>query len=122
MDMIYRRLDQNGDYLFGNNKLDYMSGKEAIAQAVKTKICLFYQEWWEDISIGIPMFQSIIGKVSDTNLQMATILLVTQRINEIPEIQSVDKVDVDYNNEDRLLSLRVEITSIYGSDTVEVNI
>ena len=54
--MKYRKQLANGDYSFGNNIQDFYTGQEAIAQAIKTKILLFYGEWWEDISQGIPMF------------------------------------------------------------------
>ena len=53
--MKYRKLDENGDYSFGNNSLDFISDADAIAQAIKTKILLFYGEWWENTAIGIPM-------------------------------------------------------------------
>lgn len=118
--MLYRRLDQNGDYVFGNNKLDYISGKEAVAQAIKTKIMLFYQEWWENISAGIPMFQSIVGKVADVNLQMAITLLVTNRVQEIPEVVSVKDVKVNSDSSNRVISLELKVDTIYGEDYVGV--
>ena len=118
--MLYRKLDQNGDYVFGNNKLDYISGKEAVAQAIKTKIMLFYQEWWENISVGIPMFQSIVGKVADVNLQMAITLLVTNRIQEIPEVVSVKDVKVNSDSSNRVISLELKVDTIYGEDYVGV--
>lgn len=120
MSMIYRKLDANGDYVFGNNKLDYIDGKEAVAQAIKTKICLFYQEWWENLSLGIPMFQSIIGKVADSNEQMTITLLVTQRITEISEVTTVKNVEINYNNDVRTISLSLNVDTIYGEVKTEV--
>ena len=44
--MKYRKLDNNGDYSFGSGFSDFVYDKNAIAQAIKTKILLFYGEWW----------------------------------------------------------------------------
>lgn len=118
--MKYRKLDKNGDYMFGNNGLDFISDTEAVAQAIKTKVMLFYQEWWEDISIGIPMFQSIIGKVADSNLKMTYTLLLTKRIQEIEQVTSVSNVEVKQGN--RSLSFKIDVDTIYGSTSVEVEI
>ena len=118
--MLNRRLDENGDYVFGSNKYDFLTGKEAIAQAVKTKIMLFYQEWWEDISIGIPMFQSIIGKRYDKNLDMTIILLLTNRIMELNEVISVD--DIQIMNNARGITVTVLLTTTDGQTSVEVNL
>ena len=120
--MICRKLDQNGDYLFGNNKLDYISGLEAVAQAIKTKVMLFYQEWWENIADGIPMFQSIVGKVADTNLQMTITLLVTNRIHEIQEVVTVKEVKVNSDSTNRVISFELKVDTIYGEAYVEVEV
>ena len=38
LNMIYRNKTDNGDYCFGNNKQDYVSGSDAVALAIKSKI------------------------------------------------------------------------------------
>ncbi len=38
--MIYRRIDANGDYTFGQGKFNFVSGTEAVAQAIKTNLLL----------------------------------------------------------------------------------
>lgn len=118
--MKYRQLDENGDYKFGNNELDFITDVEAVAQAIRTKVMLFYQEWWEDISIGIPMFQSIVGRVADTNLKMTSTLLLTRRIREIEQVTSVTNVEVIQGP--RSLSFKIEVDTTYGSTSVEVEI
>ena len=118
MIMKYRRLDSNGDYVFGNNELDYISGKEAIAQAIQTKIKLYYQEWWENISIGIPMFQSIVGKVANQNLKMTASLLLIDRIKEVEGVISVKNIQVMVDN--RVISFEIEVETSYGD--VDINL
>lgn len=116
--MKYRRFDSNGDYTFGNNNGSFLNGVEAIAQAIKTKVMLFSSEWWEDISIGIPMFESILGNVSSENDNMTYTLLITKRIKEIEEVIEVKNVKVVNSN--RKLSFEIDVLTTEGEITVEV--
>lgn len=120
--MKYRKLDENGDYVFGNNSHDYIEKDEAIAQAIKTKLYLFYGEWWEDISLGLPMFQSILGQVSNNNLRQTVILLCAEQINLVEGVTSVDSISVDISA--RKLGLAIDVTTENGTTVnleVELN-
>lgn len=120
--MKYRKLDKNGDYVFGNNSHDYIEKDEAIAQAIKTKLYLFYGEWWEDISLGLPMFQSILGQVSNSNLRQTVILLCAEQINLVEGVTNVDSVSVDISA--RKLGLTIDVTTENGTTVnleVELN-
>ena len=107
--MKYRRQTETGDYSFGYNQNDYVSGNLAIGYAIKSKILLFYGEWWEDLGIGIPMFQSIIGQGKSDALKNSIQQLVTDRIMEIDEVAAVNKVDVIFD--DRTLRMSVSVTT-----------
>lgn len=111
--MKYRRLTETGDYVFGNNQYDYISGDEAVAQAIKTRLLLFYGEWFENIAIGIPYFQSILGQVSDDSLKLSIVQLVSERILEIDEITNIESVVVQTNG--RQLLLEVVVTTVDGT-------
>lgn len=111
--MKYRKLDENGDYTFGNNSFDYIEKDEAIAQAIKTKLYLFYGEWWEDISLGLPMFQSILGQVSNNNLRQTVILLCAEQISLVEGVTSVDSISVDISA--RKLGLTIDVTTENGT-------
>ena len=104
--MKYRKLTEKGDYSFGLNKDDYIVGKEAITQAIKTKLLLFYGEWWEDISIGIPIFQSILGQVKDQNVKIAIDNLVSQRILEIPEVTRIVEIKTEFDRRNVTMSIK----------------
>lgn len=120
--MKYRKLDENEDYVFGNNSYDYIEKDEAIAQAIKTKLYLFYGEWWEDISLGLPMFQSILGQVSNNNLRQTVILLCAEQINLVEGVASVDSISVDISA--RKLGLTIDVTTENGTTVnleVELN-
>ena len=59
--MRYRKLDANGDMVFGSGKNDYITEVEAVKQAVKTRLLLLYNEWWENAEDGLPLFELIAG-------------------------------------------------------------
>lgn len=119
--MKYRKLGKDGDYVFGNNSSDYIEKDDAIAQAIKTKLYLFYGEWWEDISIGLPMFQSILGQVSNSNLRQTVILLCAEQINKVAGVTNVDSISVDISA--RKLSLTIDVTTENGTTvTLEVDL
>lgn len=118
--MRYRKLTQDYDYSFGNNELDYLDEFSSIVQAIKTKILLFYGEWWENLGIGIPLLSSILGKVNSGSLRQSTVLLVEQRIMEVQGVTSVDNIVVDVN--DRTIMLTVTVNTEYGQAEVEVSI
>jgi len=61
MSVKYRRLI-NGDYSFGRNNGDFLTGIDAVSQAIRTRLLLLKGEWWEDTEQGLPLFQSILGQ------------------------------------------------------------
>lgn len=117
--MKYRRQDENGDYVFGHNKNDYVQGNLAIAYAIKSKILLFYGEWWEDIGIGIPMFQSIMGQGRSEALKNSAQMLISDRIKEIEEVAAINKVDITFVK--RTMEVQISITTT-NNEVVEVEV
>ena len=63
--MRYRALSPTGDFSFGKGGQDYLTGTEAIAQAIRTRLLLLLGEWWEDQEDGLPLFQRILGSRGD---------------------------------------------------------
>ena len=117
--MKYRRQDENGDYVFGHNKNDYVQGKLAIAYAIKSKILLFHGEWWEDIGIGIPMFQSIMGQGRSEALKNSAQMLISDRIKEIEEVAAINKVNITFVK--RTMEVQISITTT-NNEVVEVEV
>ena len=119
--MIYRKLSSDGDYTFGNNMNDFLSGNEALAQAIKTRILLFYREWWEDLNNGIPMFQNIIGQVNSANIQLALESVLTKRIREFSQVKNISYEDVSIDSKTRSVFFKVKCDLIDES-SVSVSI
>lgn len=119
--MKYRMLSSTGDYVFGGGMSAYLEGDEAVAQAIKTKILLFYYEWWEDLGMGIPMFQSILGQTNPETIKTSLTELLEKRILEIDEVTGLKNIDIDYDRKQRSFSITLEAT-ITNNTTVEVEV
>ena len=59
--MKNRRLDDQWDYTFGQGAQCFLEGREAVAQAIKSRLWLLYREWWEDLEDGLPLWERILG-------------------------------------------------------------
>ena len=112
--MKYRKLTSTGDYSFGSGGNDYADGNEAVAQAIKTKLLLFYGEWWEDFGEGIPMFQSVLGQTNPETIKSSLSMLVEQRIVEVEEVDSVKNIKIDYDRKNRTISMEVDVATTSG--------
>lgn len=117
--MRYRMLDTNGDYVLGMGESEFLSGPEAVAQAIVTHIKLLFGEWWEDVNQGTPLFQSILGKPgseehinSVDNIYKAMIL--STELNGEQIVYSIDKYEREYSPTTRVYKFQATVTTIYS--------
>lgn len=113
--MIYRALSSTGDYTFGAGSNNFLENDYAVAQAIKTKILLFYQEWWEDLGEGIPVFQSLLGQFNNLTIQNSLSQLLSQRILDINEVTSIVSIDINYDKTSRTISAEIVVSTSYGT-------
>lgn len=115
--MRYRKLDENGDYVFGNGQQDfYKDSVEAVAQSVKTRLQLWKGEWFIDSDEGTPYLQGVIGKQSTEVINT----VLRSRILGTDGVLTIDSFDSTIDPTTRKLSLSVSISTIYGNTTIEV--
>ena len=123
--MIYRMLDTDGDYVLGRGTSEFLSGSEAVAQAIVTNIKLLLGQWWENVNLGTPLFQSILGQSgseqhlnSVDNIIKARILSTELDGSRI--IYSLDSYERDYSSSTREYKFTAKVTTIYSeSVTIE---
>lgn len=110
----YLQLDQSYDPVFDPNA--NLTDTYAVAQAIKTRLKLFLGEWWENLNLGLPMFQSILGQLASTQGLAAMTLAVTQNIEGAPYVTSVTGVDVKFA--DGALSISATAQTQFGPVTI----
>ena len=112
--MIYRALSEDGDMTIGN-KNAFLSGSEAVQQAVVTRLRQLIYEWWEKLEDGVPYWQKIIAQrdVSEA------VRLIRARIEQTTDVISVLAFEHHWNNDTRTLTIRAGVQSIYGEFVIE---
>lgn len=86
---MFRGIDGQNDWYFGNGKQSYFYEQASIEADIKTTLQTFYQECFYDPTVGIPWF-NILGQ-KNSNLLILTLK------NAISNVSGVTKVyDVRY--------------------------
>lgn len=111
--MLYRRLDENWDYCFGRGRQNYISGLDAVVQAIKTRLQLLKEEWWEDQNDGLPLWQEILGSSGSEDHRAAVDIIIRDRISGTAGVLAVTEFESQYQNRQYIFEATVE--SIYGS-------
>lgn len=114
MSLKYRRMDENGDYIFGHSKYDFLNDLEAVAQAIYTKIKLLQGEWWEDIQIGTPLFQTMLGAKVTQNTKDALDLIIRDRILEVDGVNYLQDYKSEINQQKRTYTFSTTVNTVYG--------
>lgn len=116
--MRYRKLDADGDYVFGGQQLDFHKDvPEAVAQAVLTRLRLLRGEWFLDITEGTPL-DRIVDKFSMGTYDAAIRqrILTTQGVTEMVAYTSTFDADA------RALSVNATVNTQYGAAQVQVTL
>lgn len=117
--MRYRRLTSAGDYTFGQGSQDFVSDIDAVAQAVYTRLNLYRETWWRDLTDGVPMFQSILGTPgSPANLANVDSILQS-RINGTQGVTALTYFTSEFNPVTRQYSYTANVQTIYSTTVIQ---
>ena len=111
-----RVLDANGDFTFGNNKGNYISGAIALQQNVTTRLMEYTEDCFFDKDSGINYDYFLTTKNNQNNLRNAVKLTILQT-EDVREV-----VALYINVENRNMVIKATITSIYGIFDIAVNV
>ena len=110
--MRYRKLDDNGDYSFGNGGANFFQDvPEAVGQAIVTRLYLFLGEWFLDTSDGTPWYTEVLGKGTEgsRDLVLQERILGTTGLIELTGYQS------SYQGLSRAFSVSLTADTRYGA-------
>lgn len=114
--MRVRKMDSNGDYVFGHGSLDfYVDEPAAVAQLVMTRLRLYKGEWMLDTSAGMDK-DKILGThtQSTRDAEYQRVIVETDGVNSILEYAS------SLNSKTRAFTVTARIDTIYGPATVSL--
>lgn len=104
-------LDETGDWLVEDGKLQLVTGQDEIAQISAIRLKTYLGEWFLDVRIGFPWFSKVLKKGPNTAEIEA---LLIQEIVETPGIVSLRSFDLSFDKVTRKLKVDYEAESIAG--------
>ena len=87
--IMVQQLDSNWDPIEGPNGPVFLSDLDAVAQIIATTLKLLLGEWWENLVIGFPLFQSLIGSSGAPANQAGVMLIIQQTILGCPYVTQI---------------------------------
>lgn len=119
--MRYRKLDENGDYVFGEGSVDMLVDIDAVAQAIKTKLLLLLGEWWENVEEGVPYFQSVFTQRSNENGKLAVDTVLRERILTTPGVTQIVSYDGEFTDR-HSYSVNFTVLSVYSEINMSLEV
>lgn len=118
--MIVRRIGPAWDLTFGQGLANYARDAEATAQCVKTRLQLLREEWFLDITAGVPYLQEICVKPENLPLAESEI---KRTILETDGVASLDDFQLTFSPDKRRLTVVAKVRTIYDDiSSIQVNL
>lgn len=103
--------DSNGDIDIQNGQLVLVSGQEEIRQHLEQRLRTFLNEWFLDLTIGVPYYDEVLKK----NVNPNTIdSIFIDEILETPGVIRLLDFDLDLDNAMRLLKVNGTVQTTDG--------
>ena len=107
--MTVRRLDESGDIV--TSGVQFVGSKEEVAQTIRTRLRLFFGEYFRNVKDGTPWYQSILTKQGSLTSKDA---IIKNRIRQAPDVVQILSYDADYTEQRRLYSISVSVLTTFG--------
>jgi len=111
--MRLRKLDENGDMVFGHGSADFhFNTPLGVAQSIETRLKLIKGEWFLDITQGTDWGGQILGRTTSAQYdgEIQRVILETNGVLDIESYAS--------NLQDRQLSVTVTVNTIYDAQAI----
>lgn len=110
---IVRRLSPKHDMTFGNGLADYAERAEAVAQNVKTRLLLLQEEWFLDLSAGVPWLQKIMTKPARLILANS---IIKRTILKTEGVSGIVSYSTSYDRDTRILNIAATMNTVFGEN------
>lgn len=108
--MTVRRLDPDtGDIVTSGEQ--FLTGRAEVAQTIKTRLGLFFGEYFRDVTDGTPWFEEILGKGSTLTRRDATL---RRRIAQTDRVVQLVRLDTNYDIDSRGYDVTGEVLTDFG--------
>lgn len=105
-------IDSSQDMYIVNGQIARRNSSEAILQLIKTRLQTVQEEWFMDLSAGLPWFTEMAGKPVDLYKIRSYVSGEIVQTNGVKELISLEML---YNNAERKLQIEFTYSDIYGN-------
>lgn len=113
--MTVRRLLQNGD--IATSGVQFLYGIDSTLQTLRTRLNLFYGEYFRDINEGTQWFDVILEKSNPQQLKDAEI---QRRISNFSQTLAIVDYQSNFDNQQRAYRVEATVQTIHGSVSVNL--
>lgn len=109
--MRYRKLDADGDYSFGQGQDNFWRDvPDAPAQAVRTRLNLWQNQWFLDEREGMPWKTEVLGNRTADTRDPA----IRQRVLGSQGVSGILEYSSNLNRDTRAFSVVMTVDTVYG--------
>jgi hypothetical protein len=113
-----QQVDANNDPIERSGQSVFITDQDAVAQIIATRLKFLQGEWWEDLTLGFPLFQSLLGQSGSARQQQAVLLLIQQNILGAPFVLSISNIVATFNGGNRFFTFSCVVQTQFGTLTV----
>jgi hypothetical protein len=115
--MRVRPLSPTGDYTIGQPWL--VNSPQAVAQVIRSRLKLFREEWFLDITDGTPWFTDVLGERYKTSPDAA----IKSRILGTPGVSSIVTYSSVFSGSPlRTLTIKATVQTIYSVTPISISV
>ena len=96
----------------------FVTDNDAVAQIIQQRLKLFQGEWWENLSLGLPLFQSILGASGSQRQQQLIMLLILQQITSTPYVTGILSSSYSWFAAERQFFFTCAVQTLFGTVAV----
>jgi len=109
--MRVRKLDANGDRVFGHGQADFWRDQpEAVAQLVGTRLALWLGQWFLFPTDGTPYQYKVLGKFTQSTRDP----ILQTRILQTPGVTAIKTYSSALNRDTRQFGVQVLLDTVFG--------
>ena len=112
--LVQQNAMPQNDPIEGANGPVFFSDLDAVAQIIYTTLRLLLGEWWENLNIGFPLFQQLIGASGAPTSQAGVMLVIQQTILSCPYVLQIVSFSFTHNTATMASTFTAEVSTIFG--------
>ena len=113
--IMVQQNDANNDPIEGPNGPVFLTDIDAVAQIIYTTLRLLLGEWWENPSIGFPLFQKLIGASGAPANQAGVMLIIQQTILSCPYVIQIVDFSFVHNTATLASTFQAAVSTAFGT-------